>query len=268
MMMDKPPLHVAFNMSAAGSIRHALALRNQNERVIGFPDNLAFGPINPPAGAVRDQWIESVLHYENDGIGLMGDAFWLETTAPDVTPIVWVCRNDPAELCGFLEFVRRVGDEPFAIIDATEIESHQWNRVCGGARVPALGVLSPDQIVEAGLCDRRDVLTAAQIDAYRRQWTELVQENAPLRVMDGGGLASAALMHFDADIMACSKSDWQQAARVIGNAMVRVAEAAIPQYVSDLVLWARMRALADAGALMMEGLELSMRDCRVRLPVP
>ena len=46
-------LHVVMSLSAPGSLRQALRAAGREDRVVGFPDCLACGPINPPAPASR-----------------------------------------------------------------------------------------------------------------------------------------------------------------------------------------------------------------------
>jgi hypothetical protein len=117
-----PAIHFAFNMSAAGSIRQALADLGCHERVIGFPDNSSFGPINPPSATLRELWVGDHLGYEWGEIVQAADAFWAEAISEDNSPVVWVSRHCALEYSAFLEFIARKGDAPFRIIDATGIE--------------------------------------------------------------------------------------------------------------------------------------------------
>ncbi|MBX3528129.1 MAG: DUF1835 domain-containing protein [Rhodoblastus sp.] len=263
--MASSVVHVVFNMSAAGALRHALHLVGRNERVIGLPDNLSVGPINPPESRRRAAWVEQVLNCDDDDISAISDLFWAEATAPLTTPIVWVCRNNAAEYCGFLEFVRRIGQATFKMVDASAIGARQWIKPDGLSRIVSLGAINPDQIVAAGLFDRPTRLSDFQIQAYRREWAQLANENAPFRIVAEGGLISAPLTQFDADIVACAKQDWRPAAKVVGEAMARLWEMPIPQSPGDLVLWARARALVAAGSLDLDGSGIDLRGSRLRL---
>src|SRR5689334_22783103 len=103
---EKPVVHVVFNMSAAGSLRQALADMSLKETVIGLPDDLSVGPIDPPAADLRDRWTEDTLGFDNwPDLGQRSDLFWTQATDRDVIPVAWVCRQSAAEFAGFLEFV-------------------------------------------------------------------------------------------------------------------------------------------------------------------
>ncbi|RUU57942.1 DUF1835 domain-containing protein [Mesorhizobium sp. M2C.T.Ca.TU.009.01.2.1] len=110
---EKPVVHVVFNMSAAGSLRHALAHMGRHETVIGLPDDLSFGPVDPPAIDLRARWMEDVLGFERrPDLEQEADLFWSRATGRDIAPVAWVCRRNALEFAGFLEFVWRIGDHP------------------------------------------------------------------------------------------------------------------------------------------------------------
>jgi hypothetical protein len=56
--MAEPTLHVVCGDSAAGLLRQALRKAGRQERVLAFPDNLSFGPINPPDVGLRLEWMK------------------------------------------------------------------------------------------------------------------------------------------------------------------------------------------------------------------
>ncbi len=73
---ESATLHVVFGMAAAGSIREALTSAGRRERVIGCPDDLSFGPINPPSSDLRRPWAAFFLNYEFDETVGMAEIFW------------------------------------------------------------------------------------------------------------------------------------------------------------------------------------------------
>lgn len=260
---DKPTLHVVFNAAELG---RALSVLGRSERVIGFPDNLSFGPIDPPSAALRQGWIEDKLGYEFKGIVQEVDLFWAEVTSPDVLPVVWVSRCDAQEYAGFLEFVWRIGDAPFRVIDVTMLEYANLRGEPILAR--SLGVIPAHAIVAAGLPDRQTTLSRRAIEAYRETWRSLKRDNAPLRVVDETGLVSAPIDFFDNRIVSRATEDWQSGARVVGEAMVSISEGPFGHQISDLVLFARVGALGETGVLEIEGDRSDMRETRVRRSQP
>jgi len=259
---DKPTLHVVFNMSAAGGVRQALSRVGRNERVLGFPDDLSFGPINPPSARSRQSWVENELGYDFDEVVQMADQFWVEAMSPGALPIAWVSRHNAAEYSAFLEFVWRQGDSPFGVVDFTGIEYADKGAPLIAAR--SLGLVPPDQIVEARLFDQQKALRPSEIGAFRDVWRRLRQENAPLRVVDETGLVSAPITHFDDAIVSLASGDWQNGARLVGTTIGNLIEHPPYQCPSDIVLWGRLRALGEAGVLEISGDPSEMRGALAR----
>ena len=258
----KPTLHVVFNMSPAGTLRQALGDLGRHERVIGCPDDLSFGPIDPPSADLREAWIGDELGYDFDGVVRDAEVFWAEATSPDVVPVVWVSRYDAQEYAGFLEFIWRIGDAPFRVVDVTGVE---YGNLRGDpVVVRSLGAVPKDAIIAAGLPDRQTTLWPHVIEAYRETWRGLKRENAPFRVIDEAGLVSVPITHFDEFLASFATDDWRPGARVVGDAMAANWEAPPGRRVSDLVLIARVHALAAAGIFDIEGDVSSIRGLFVR----
>ena len=260
-MLRSASVHVVFGMSAAGSVRNAFSRIGCGEPVLGFPDDLSFGPINPPSAHLRQAWVGKELGYEFGEVVEMADHFWAHATSTAALPVAWVSRRDAAEYCGFLEFVWRRGDAPFRVVDFGGLE------YTGRARMLAaesLGLLSPDEIVAAGLLDQQKALRPDEIDAFRKIWRRLRHENAPLRVVDETGLVSAPIDRFDTAILSCASGDWQKGGRLVGTTIEKLIDHPPHQCPSDFVLWGRVRALGAAGVLEITGDPSEMRGTMVR----
>lgn len=258
----KPTLHIAFHRSIAGSIGQAFQKIGRSERVIGPLEDLSFGPIDDPTSDKQSEWIERVVGYDWAEIVHMDKQFWQEATSPDVRPIAWVNLHDAQEYCGFLEFVWKMGNAPFAVIDATNVEF--TNRQQRKWRPRSLGVVPPEQMIEAGMAERAREITAQDVKAHRALWRQLKAENAPLRIVGAERLVSAAIDHFDPWLMRHATEEWQKSAQVVGGAMGELFASELCPHVSDIWLWSRICALAEQGALEIEGDPSEMRGTRVR----
>ena len=260
-MLRSASVHVVFSMSAAGSVRQAFSRIGCSEPVLGFPDDLSFGPINPPSAHLRQAWVGNELGWDFEEVAKMADRFWAEATATAALPVAWVSRRDATEYCGFLEFVWRRGGSPFRVVDFAGLD------YTGRARMLAaesLSLLSPDEIVAARLLEQQKTLRPEEIDAFREIWRRLRHENAPLRVVDETGLASAPIDRFDDAILSCASDDWQKGARLVGTTIEKLIDHPPHQCPSDLVLWGRVRALGAAGVLEITGNPSEMRGVMVR----
>jgi hypothetical protein len=259
---DKPTIHAVFNMSAAESIRQAFSQIGRHELVLGFPDNLSFGPIDPPSARLRHVWIENELGVDFEEVVQTADRFWAETASSAALPVAWMSTLDAAEYCGFLEFVRRRGDAPFRVVIFTGFEyAGNGETIIAAA---SLGLVPPDQIVEARLFDHEKELRPDEIEAFLEMWRRLRQENAPLRVVDGTGLVSAPITHFDDAIVSCASGDWQKGTSLVATTMSQLSARPLDRAPSDLLLWARVRALGEAGILETTGDGIEMWSTLVR----
>ncbi|WP_175525633.1 DUF3658 domain-containing protein [Bosea sp. OK403] len=266
----KPFVHVVFGMSAAGSLRQALAKLALDQTVLGLPDDLSFGPINPPAHDVRDQWIEEVLGYDDyEEYGQRAEIFWKQATDTAVTPVAWVCRRCASEYSGFLEFLWRIGDQHFLVIDMTDFQfPANPNRPGSGSWITStFGFVSENYIVNSGIIDTQTTLEKRQIDAYRALWAHLRTENAPFRVVSDAGLRSAPITHFDEAIKSCLTQDWQKCARVIHETMGILLDGNFHQS-GNLILESRLRMLGAQHAVEIRGDASDSRTSEARLPPP
>jgi hypothetical protein len=262
-MAAKSTIHVAFKMSAAGSLRIALRQIGRRETVIGSPDDLSFGPINPPSARSRWEWAEQWLGYDYEEVAQMADLFWAEATSPETFPIVWVSRRDAQEHAGFLEFVWRMGGAAFDVVDVTDVEIHRPGRP-GTFALSSLAIVSSDQIVANGLVERRRALSLEEIDDCKARWRLLRSEDAPLRVFDGRSLVSAPLTYFDDSLLSHVSDEWEKGAVVLGKTMAAFFAEPRRHHVSDFLLWGRVRALGEAGVLEIAGDPAEMRRTLVR----
>ena len=260
-MDQKPVIHVAFNMSAAGSLRRALERIGCKERVIGQPDDLSFGPIDQEGSFARLGWTESELKYNGYWEVLEFDnLFWGEATSANIHPLVWVSRRCAKEYAGFLQFISRVPHDDFEIIDITDVT---FSNGKGTFLAHSLGEIAPEQIVEARLTERQTRLTIAEIENYRAAWRKLRSENAPLRVVSAEGLISAPITYFDGIISSFVQENWTKCARVIGEVLTDQACGPFWQ-AGDLLLYARLRKLAETAMFEYQGDLSSMRHSEVR----
>ena len=258
----KAKLHVAFNMSIAASIRQALQIVGRDESAVGLPDDLSFGPINAPVSPARAEWVEKIVGFEWSEVVQESDSFWRKLKSNDATLIAWVNRHDSAEYCGFLEFIHVIGELPFKVIDVTEIEF--IDRLDRKYASRSLGLVSPEQMLTAGLFERARPLNFDEIEKYRSSWAQLKIENAPLRIVTKGALTSAPIDYFDNSLMLHTTTDWSQGARVVGGALEDWFSSAECPHVSDIWLWGRVCALAEAGILETTGDAAEMRKTMVR----
>ncbi len=265
--MTDATLHVVFGESAGGSLRQALRSMRRNDRVVALVDDLSFGPINPVEPRARVAWATQELGFETDAATVARmESSWSEALAPAGRRIAWMSRRSGCDFAGFLEWLWRLGDGPCEIVDLTDIRFPE--RCAEGPAgylglVISLGTLNPDRIAAMGLLDRAAPLAPAARAHYRDIWRGLRAENAPLRVVSGAGLGSAPITFYDDELMSYAVPAWRKVARIVGEALANQDGFF---RCGDLLLAARVRALAKAGRLEARGNPLKIRFSEVRLP--
>jgi len=271
-MGNDPPqvLHVMFSVSGAAALRTALAEAGRPARVIALPDDLSFGPINPPDPRDRAQWIAAEL--DDDWSAYLADwsqqieAFWADALSTDYRLVAWTSRRSASDYCGFLEWLQRLGDGPCQVIDVTDLvlpeQTLRDGRVVPPQRPIGTGAI-PFSRLPAQLFDSAEALSPAARASYHATWRRLRTEDDALRVIADDGLESVPLSYFDELILSHAKPEWLKAARVVGGVLADHWSQDLCQ-VGDQVLWARIRALAAAGRLEYRGDLASLRTTEVR----
>jgi hypothetical protein len=264
--MATSTLHIVFNPSAAAGLRDALRQAGRDESVVSLFDCLSFGPINRTDPELRTTWVEEELGYLGwEEVASQDHTFWSQALSSGCRKVAWMSRRSAQDYAGFLEWLGRLGEEPIEVVDLTDVmvtrkiaeTAEQKLAIC-------LSLLPPYQILENALLDRTEVLTAARRARYRELWKRLKTEDQPLRVLSEGELVSAPITFFDPLVISCVTSEWKKSARVIGEALGDSFDTSVLQ-VGDLVLWARARALAEAGRLEFRGDLSDMHNSELRL---
>jgi hypothetical protein len=266
--MTGPISHFIFSDSAAGSLKQALRQARRRDRVFCLLDDLSFGPIDPPDPATRLAWIERELMLDlGDHAPQIErlDAFW-RAAGQSMRRLVWFSRRDAREHVDFLEWVWRMGGAAYDVVefDEAEVTFHRPDGRTARATVNSLALLPPEHLVAAHYWNSAKPLDAAARDRYRASWARLRRENAPLRVLDPSGLASAPFSFFDDFVLSCIPEGWRKIGRVVGEAIAKLYDEPFRQ-TGAWVLRARVLKLAETGRIDIRG-ELSLfGDGEVRL---
>jgi hypothetical protein len=255
-------LHIVFSPLAAGSLRQALRHAGREDHVTCLFDNLALGPINPFDLQARLRWKEEELRCTDSELVLPEqEAFWKAALVEDVRRVVWMSRRSAPEYCGFLEWLWRLGDLPFEVIDLADMPVGSYPRAF------TLGLLSPEEIAANAVWDRAETLDAIARSHCHSLWRRLRVENAPLRVVDADGLRSAPITFFDQQLLSFAKASWQKPARIIGEIFREWVGSQMEPYfeAGDGILAARIIALVELGVLEGRGNLMNIRQSEVRL---
>jgi hypothetical protein len=228
-------------------LRLALKESEREDRVVCTFDDLAWGPIASGDAEEREEWIDTEIGVEDwREVIDRGDDVLAASRSAAGGIVAWYSPNVAPIVAGFLWWLSQIGDRPCSIIRANSL--------------PRL-----DDHEIAALFGQEVPLSDGDRVAYRARWEHLRQENAPLRIVEGDGLVSAPIDHFDAALMANTTGEWQKMAKIVGTTLVDQLETGVYQ-TSDLLLRARLVALAERGDLDWRGELWWMQKCELRLP--
>jgi hypothetical protein len=262
--------HVVFTASGAGCLVQALRKAGRADQVIIGFDDMSFGPINPADSSLRAEWVEKELGRADwNKAPRSTERLWDETRFPSNRKVAWLTRRSAMEYAGFLEWLCRRGDDPCEVVDLTDV-TVSYRVEHGPPRRPCLAIslamLHHDIIASEQLWDRAEPLQTSTRTRYLDLWRQLRDENAPLRIIEGGTLRSAPITFFDSLLMSHATDDWRKVARIVGEGLAAEWDDGIFQ-TGDLVLAARVNALVESGRLECRGkIPLEMQFSEVRLP--
>jgi hypothetical protein len=248
-------LHVVFGTSAQETLTEALRLGGSDEPVIAFPDDLSIGPINGEGGEARVAWMVREFGPSFAGLGNLPvelEAFWRAFRSTEAVPVIWFTRRSAREYSGFLELAWTLGEQSCQIVDFTGVEFVKRLHEGPGKLLTylCLGEMRPFEA--AGFLGSAQVLSSPQREGYRQIWSRLRQENAALRVLTDGGLASEPASFFDDALLEATPASWQKIARTIGNVLGLSFDDNVFQ-ISSMVLAGRIRTLVALRALECRG---------------
>lgn len=110
-----------------------------------------------------------------------------------------------------------------------------------------LGEIQPSEFIKAKKLARAITLSEYEVDPD--EWNKLTQENAMVRILEGGKkIASRAADFFDDEIKKNLSNDWQKASRVLHNTLHRM-----KVRTGDIFLMWRIKTLINERRIAVEG---------------
>lgn len=284
--MTAGTLHLVFCRGDARILAEALEACGRDDAVLCHDDDLSVGPISPPDYLRRIDWIAQALEFEGwpatpdeprpsredrfryhpwRATPAAETAFWTTALAHNGRIVLWLTRRSQQNFAGVMEWLRRVGERPFDIVDFTEVLAtpSPYNRTPSYAL--GLAAMWPEEFRVLELLGSAEPVS----DALRRKWTsrwaQLRAENAPFRVIGDDGLRSAPITVFDDGLLAHCKPSWRKVAFIVGQSMLEAEKQGVHPP-SEMVMAARIHALVNAGELEVQGENVfAMRFCEIRL---
>lgn len=265
-MTSQPVINVTFGMYADNTLREALKQAGRHECVVRLWDDLSLGPIDPPDPTTRRAWAkeELGLHSHHRHIFAEKNNAWEAALSIPGRRIAWVARRMPDEYCGFLEWLRRLGDTPCDIIDLHDVtfDWHMSDGTVERAEVHSVVHINAEHIRDNAFWDLARPLSSQERQRYLALWDKLRAENAPLRVLEDDALTSAPISYYDDLVLADTEEKYfRKVARIVGSALGWARDTPRARL---YVFHARVNKLVQMGVLEAKGNIAQMRYSEVR----
>ncbi|MCF3107417.1 DUF1835 domain-containing protein [Niabella sp. CC-SYL272] len=253
-------IHIVFNQVEVELMQQVIALDETLQGpVVQIRDDFAVGPLagldTEEGWQARVEWWRELLKgspYPDELAGSFDDrktvaALKAQLTAdPEEVIWIWMGQNQH-DVSGYYwlipqlkEFQGRIlvlymNNLPF-INDKGQIFYPSW-----------LSEIRPSEFLKARKLARPVTLSEFEIDPD--EWNKLVQENALVRILEGGKkIAGRDTSFYDEEILKNLTGEWQKATRVLSNTLNRM-----KIKTGDVFIMWRMKELIAAGKITTEG---------------
>jgi hypothetical protein len=262
--------HIVVGDHAAQPLNEAVMSEpSMQGEVVVMKDILHVGPLQKQEGQafseMRTQyWHEVIGHDKNaDKVDDLERLLEISTTLnnnPDAQVWFWMAPT-PADVCAYhwmLPYLSKHMGRFYllSINNLPFLDEH------GKVFYPkSIAHILPKELVKARKLSRP--VTPAEVEVDGEEWRKLVEENAAIRVHDGGKkLSSRGEEHYDNQLISFCSHQYQKASRIINQAITKFG---MPT--GDVHLGWRLRKLASDGKLELQGdTSKTLRDFEVKLP--
>jgi len=264
-------IHVTNGDHAADTLREALHLADQNDRVVALKDDLAVGPLNGVDDAPQTRaafWhhvlashtIDFEAEFESQEAlvdSLVRDeaqvVIWHGQSAADqltLRRVAYHLRNTP----------QRVNEAQLSERDLPFVTGSDGNKQRRGREdgVTAVGMFTAEELL-AKLPSAAPI-SVLRIGRLALEWQEAKHMNAETRRWRDNMIVSGSYADIDDAILELLTTEWQAARRIVG----RVMGASCGFMLSDSIAFWRCRELAIAGRLKLRGEPGDIVDAELR----
>jgi len=253
-------IHIVFNESETELLKEVISLdETLNGEVILVRDDYAVGPLQDidteEGWLARLNWWKNLLaysHYDEKSIHPFDDRETMKIIRakleenPEELLWIWMGQNQH-DVCGYFwmvpqlkEFQGRVmvlymNNLPF-INDKGHIFYPSWL-----SEIPAKEFLKAKKLARP--------ITLSEFEVDPDEWKRLTDENAVVRILEGGKkIVAKEETFYDSEILKNLTGDWQKAWRVVGNTLHRM-----KIKTGDVFIEWRIRELISSGKIEVTG---------------
>ncbi|WP_295123068.1 DUF1835 domain-containing protein [uncultured Chitinophaga sp.] len=270
-------LHIVFGQSSAASLKAAFELDPllQGE-LLCFEDDLSVGPLfildTPEGRAARKQWWNQILDVP---VPVIDPEAPVVEAAPEPDPLkeikgrlreeeeleIWIWAGQNAtDVCGYYWLISQL--ERFAgRIHLLYLNNLPFLNEKGGVFYPThLSQILAKEFLKAKKLVR--AVSTAEFELDGDEWRRLMNENAGLRLLEGGKkIRGEATDFYDKELAAQATKEFQKASKVISAVTGKFKYPVMDQF----LCW-RLKELVKQDKLQARGELKTMKDFDVKIP--
>ncbi len=267
-------LHIVFGPSSAANLKAAMELDPQLEgEILSFEDDLAVGPLfildTPEGRSARKEWWNTVQDVtaaptaEGEAEAAPADPVReLKARLREEEELeVWIWAGQNAtDVCGYYWLISQL-DRFSGRIHLIYLNNLPFLNEKNGVFYPThLSQILPKEFLKAKKLAREVSLAEFELDGD--EWRRLMNENAGIRILEGGKkLRGEPSAFFDKELLQQSSKDFQKAHKVIGQVVGKFKYPVMDQFLN----W-RLKELIRDEKLEHRGELKTARDYEIKLP--
>lgn len=266
-------IHIVFNEPDIAVLKQAIEMDESLQgEVLLIRDDYAVGPIQDlyrgEGREARQHWWKEVLSggdYESkiessevDDYKTVAELVGTLRRNPEEIAWIWAAQNKH-DVCGYywlLHFMKEFQGRIFILY----LNNLPFLNEKGQLFYPTwLSTIPPKEYLKAKKLARPITLSEFEVDPD--EWLKLAAENKGVRILEGGKkLAQYEYDYYDADLRKFITADWQKASKIIHQFLSKNKQTTGDAY----LLW-RLKTLAAAGGLEVQGELKNMKDFELKL---
>ncbi|MCF1713131.1 DUF1835 domain-containing protein [Flavihumibacter sp. RY-1] len=266
-------IHIVFNEPDIAVLKQAIEMDESLQgEVLVIRDDYAVGPIQDlyrgEGREARQLWWKEVLaggDYESkiessevDDYKTVAELVGTLRRNPEEIVWIWAAQNkhDVSGYYWLLHFMKEFQGRIFILY----LNNLPFLNEKGQLFYPTwLSTIPPKEYLKAKKLARPITLSEFEVDPD--EWLKLAAENKGVRILEGGKkLAQYEYDYYDADLRKFITADWQKASKIIHQFLSKNKQTTGDAY----LLW-RLKTLAAAGGLEVQGELKNMKDFELKL---
>ncbi|HEU4470764.1 MAG TPA: DUF1835 domain-containing protein [Flavisolibacter sp.] len=254
-------IHIVFQQADIDVLTRAIELDESLQgRVEIIRDDYAVGPIEnlyeTEGYQQRRDWWKALLEqspYNSDQLmNLVDDRMAVHELKKELdadakeTVWIWMGQNQH-DVCGYYWLISQLKDYQGRIV-VLYLNNLPFINEKGQIFYPTnLHEIQPKEFLKAKKLNRK--ITPSEFEVDPDEWKKLMEENAPVRILEGGKkIASRKADFYDADILKGLGNEWQKGSKAFSNILGKMKVKP-----GDVFLLDRMKKLAEEGSIEMQG---------------